>query len=238
MPRIKSDQRTLMSRSGIAGLGALAFASVLSVSSAQAADVLLLIDGIEPTKGIVRVAFCNTGPLDECRQFSAEQPASAETLGFRFQNVPPGRYAFVGYQDMDESGKNERNMLGMPKEPFALSNGAGSKLIPPPDHEDLAMDVLDGPEETTIEITLQTVTATKKKKGLGKAPIETVPVVLVGDVMNPPPEGTPLPAPVLGGLPPASTPTTAKPATAKAPAAPKAAAAPKPTAVMPAPAPK
>lgn len=232
MPGIKSGRRAITSRSGIAGLGAVVVAGALSMGSAQAADVLLLIDGVEPSKGIVRVAFCETGPLDECRQFSAEQPASAETLGFRFQNVPPGRYAFVGYQDMDESGKNERNMLGMPKEPFALSNGAGAKLIPPPDHEDLAMDVVDSPEGNTIEITLQTVTATKKKKGLGKAPIETVPIVLVGDVMNPPPEGTPLPAPVLGGLPP-TPPAGVKPAPAKAPAAPKAAAAPKPATAVP-----
>ena len=150
----------------------------LGADGARAADVVVIIDGIEIGRGMVDVAFCDKGPLDDCKQYAGEQPATAETLGFRFEDVPPGKYAFVGTQDYDSSGDNERNMLGMPKEPFALGNGAGERLFPPPDYDDLAEPVVDG-QPNVVRLTLQTVTGTKKKKGVPTLPPEAVPVLTV-----------------------------------------------------------
>jgi uncharacterized protein (DUF2141 family) len=141
------------------------------------AEVVLIIDGIDPGKGVVNVAFCNAGPLDQCRQYGGRQPAGAETLGFRFENIPPGRYAVVGYQDMDASGDNQRNMVGMPKEPFALGNGTTAKLFPPPGFEDLATPISEGPN--VLRLTLRTITGTTKKKDVPTLPPEAVPLMLV-----------------------------------------------------------
>ena len=94
--------------SNTAGLALALMASTGVAGTASAAEVFVVIDGIAVGKGIVNVAFCDHGPLDQCKQYGGEQPANAETLGFRFENVPPGKYAVVGYQDFDN-----RTMYGM-----------------------------------------------------------------------------------------------------------------------------
>lgn len=162
-------------RSAIAALGL-----TMACSGAQAATVIIIIDGIAVGKGIVNVAFCDKGPLEECRQFGAEQPAYAETLGFRFENVPPGNYGFVGFQDLDSSGENERNMLGMPKEPFVVGHGEGAKLIPPPTHDDILTPVVEG--ENVFRLTLRTIKGTAKKPGVPTLALEQVPLM---DVVPP-----------------------------------------------------
>ena len=151
-----------------------------SVTSASAANLLVLIDGIEVGKGTVFMRFCNKDPIDECWQYGADQMADAETVGFRFSDIPPAEYAFVAFQDVDASGQAERNFLGMPKEPFALSNGAGEKLLPPPSYDDLKIPVVEG-EEITVRLTMQTVTASKKAEGMPPMPLESIPIVEISD---------------------------------------------------------
>jgi uncharacterized protein (DUF2141 family) len=151
--------------------------SAFSAGKPTTADVIIIIDGVDTGKGIVNVALCDTGPLEECKKFAARQPAGAETLGFHFPGIPPGRYAAVGYQDIDANGQNQRNMLGMPKEPFALGNGMEVKLIPPPGFDDLATPIVEGPN--VLRLTLRTVTGTRKKKDAPTLPPEAVPLVLV-----------------------------------------------------------
>ena len=151
-----------------------------SISSASAANILVLIDGIDVGKGSVFMRFCDAGPLDECQQFGAVQFAGYETVGFRFSDIPPSEYAFVAFQDLDSSGQAERNFIGMPKEPFALSNDAGEQLIPPPSFEDLKIPVADG-DEITVRLTMQTVTASKKAEGAPVLPVESIPVLEVAD---------------------------------------------------------
>jgi uncharacterized protein (DUF2141 family) len=161
-------------------------AALLGGGKAGAADILVLIDGIEPKKGQVFMRFCDKGPLGECQQFGAVQPAVAETIGFRFTQIPPAEYAFVSYQDLDSSGKPEFNFLGMPKEPFALSNEAGKTLIPPPDFDDAKVKIADGPE-TVVRLTMQTVLGTKRAKAK-PVPLDKVPTLAVLDPVPPPPK--------------------------------------------------
>ena len=154
----------------------------MACANANAATVIIIIDGIAVGKGIVNVAFCDKGPLEECRQFGAEQPASAETLGFRFENVPPGNYGFVGFQDLDSSGENERNMLRMPKEPFVVGHGEGAKLIPPPTHDDILTPVVEG-ADNVFRLTLRTIKGTTKKPGVPILALDQVPLMDVLPVM-------------------------------------------------------
>ena len=158
-----------------------ALVGLFSVSSAHAATVTLVIDGIEVGKGVVHVGFCDKGPLDECREYAAEQPATTDAMAFRFEDIPPGAYAFVGYQDINSNNEFDKNFVGMPKEPFALSNGAGDKLFPPPAYEDLAVPVVDG-QDNVINVSLQRFGAKKPKSAetatsadLTKIPIVEVP---------------------------------------------------------------
>ncbi len=158
----------------------LALAGLLSAAgTANAATVTLIIDGIDVGKGVVNVAFCDKGPLDQCRQFKSNQPASADAVGFRFENIPAGNYAFVGFQDINSNETFDKNFVGMPKEPFALSNNAGEKLFPPPGYEDLAIPVVEG-QDNVINITLQTMGGKKKQQSAAaKTSIESMPMITV-----------------------------------------------------------
>lgn len=158
----------------------LALAGLLSAAgTANAATVTLIIDGIDVGKGVVNVAFCDKGPLDQCRQFKANQPATAGAVGFRFEDIPAGSYAFVGYQDINSNDTFDKNMVGMPKEPFALSNNAGEKLFPPPGYQDLAIPVVEG-QDNVINITLQTMGGKKKQQSAAaKTSIESIPMITV-----------------------------------------------------------
>jgi uncharacterized protein (DUF2141 family) len=173
-------------RTGAAALCCLAGALFAAAPAARAADILVLIDGVEPKKGQVFMRFCDKGPLGECQQYGAMQPALAETIGFRFTNIPPGEYAFVGFQDINGNGEADFNFVGMPKEPFTLSNGAGKKLVPPPGFDDAKVEIEDGPEQT-VRMTMQTVLGGSKKAKVAM-PLDKVPILAVLDPVPPPPK--------------------------------------------------
>jgi uncharacterized protein (DUF2141 family) len=169
------------------GLAMLSLVAALLVGGrAGAADILVLIDGVEPKKGSVFMRFCDEGPLDDCQQFGAMQAAAAETIGFRFTAIPPGEYAFVSFQDINGNGEADFNFVGMPKEPFALSNDAGKKLVPPPDFDDAKVKIADGPE-ITVRLTMQTVLGGSKKAKVAM-PLDKVPILAVLDPVPPPPK--------------------------------------------------
>jgi hypothetical protein len=92
----------------------------------------------------------------------------------------------VSFQDINGNGEADFNFVGMPKEPFALSNEAGKKLVPPPDFDDAKVTIADGPE-TTGRLTMQTVIGGSKKAKVAM-PLEKVPILPVED---PVPKKTP-----------------------------------------------
>jgi len=80
----------------------------------------------------------------------------------------------VGFQDFDDSGDNERNAFGIPKEPFAVGSG-DVKLIPPPDFGDVSTSIVDG-QMNVIRLTLRTITGSRKKDNARTVPFEEVPL--------------------------------------------------------------
>ena len=48
-----------------------------------------------------------------------------------FDNLPYGKYAVVSYHDLNNNNKFDRNWIGIPKEPFALSKNEKTKLRKP-----------------------------------------------------------------------------------------------------------
>ncbi|WP_407519979.1 DUF2141 domain-containing protein [Methylobacterium oryzisoli] len=92
---------------------------------AAAAGVTVTVDGVQPGTGRVFVALCVGGLSEEACRIGESAPASAPTLRFGFANVPPGVYAVAAYQDLDGDGRLARTPLGLPREPYGFSNGAG-----------------------------------------------------------------------------------------------------------------
>jgi uncharacterized protein (DUF2141 family) len=57
-------------------------------------------------------------------------------------DVPKGTWAVLAYQDANENGELDRNLLGIPKENYGFSRDAAGKFGPP-GFDDAAIEVKD-----------------------------------------------------------------------------------------------
>ena len=53
------------------------------------------------------------------------------SMQVRLSAVPDGRYSLTLYQDLNSNGKLDRNLLGMPAEPFGFSRNPVVRFGPP-----------------------------------------------------------------------------------------------------------
>lgn len=63
-----------------------------------------------------------------------------------------GRYAAAGYHDIDGNRKLKKNMIKVPREPFALSNNPKIKALKFPKFSDSAFDLVLGGTNITLEL--------------------------------------------------------------------------------------
>ncbi|MCZ6641454.1 MAG: DUF2141 domain-containing protein [Gammaproteobacteria bacterium] len=54
-----------------------------------------------------------------------------EHMTLQIEGVPPGRYAFIVYQDLNGNDDIDSNFIGWPKEPFGFSNNPPIRFGPP-----------------------------------------------------------------------------------------------------------
>lgn len=62
------------------------------------------------------------------------------SASFVFSNLAPGAYAVSVYQDANGNGQLDRNLLGVPREPYGFSRDA-SALMGPPKFADAALEI-------------------------------------------------------------------------------------------------
>ncbi|ACA19523.1 conserved hypothetical protein [Methylobacterium sp. 4-46] len=108
-----------------AALAALLAALVLPSGGAAAAELTVDVEGVQPGAGEVYVALCTGGLSEGSCRIGQNAPARAPALRFAFTQVPPGTYAVAVFQDLDGDGRLARTPLGLPREPYGFSNGAG-----------------------------------------------------------------------------------------------------------------
>lgn len=131
----------------------VALAFLIGAQPAYADPIALdvRVDNVTPHGGPVRVAmYDERGWLGQ--PIDAEQAeADGRTVIIRL-NVPvAGRYGLAAYQDRNGDGRLNRNIIGIPSEPVAFSNGAAIQFGPPR-FSDAALDVSS---PTTAEIALR-----------------------------------------------------------------------------------
>ncbi|KMO34685.1 hypothetical protein VQ03_23125 [Methylobacterium tarhaniae] len=108
----------------------LAAALAILAAPAEAADLSVEVDGVEPGAGRVFVALCTGSLAEEACRIGQSGPAAGPSLRFGFSDVPPGTYAVAAFQDLDGDGRLGRTSLGLPTEPYGFSNGAGRRGRP------------------------------------------------------------------------------------------------------------
>ncbi|MEZ4927462.1 MAG: DUF2141 domain-containing protein [Saprospiraceae bacterium] len=93
--------------------------------------IVFRVRGMETSKGVVRVAL-----YDSDKSFLSEFGFAAADSAFAFanssvnvviKNVPFGTYAAAIYQDENQNGVIDQNMVRIPTEPYAFSNGIHAK---------------------------------------------------------------------------------------------------------------
>ncbi|WP_020602505.1 DUF2141 domain-containing protein [Spirosoma spitsbergense] len=101
----------------------LLFVEMTPVSASPKARLQVDIHNVNSQNGAVFVALFKPG-----REFPEGKPvegkkidASASSLQITF-SVEPGNYALALFHDMNSNGKMDKNMLGIPKEPYGFSN--------------------------------------------------------------------------------------------------------------------
>jgi uncharacterized protein (DUF2141 family) len=125
-------------------------AAFCAAGSASAASIEVRVQGVT-AKGKVLVAVCDkTTFLKDCA-YSGSAPAKAGETVVTVDGVPTGSWAVLSYQDENDNGKLDRNVLGIPKEPYAFSRDARGRFGPP-SFEDAAFELREEKAVTTIKL--------------------------------------------------------------------------------------
>jgi uncharacterized protein (DUF2141 family) len=135
------------------------FASVMlaGAGAARATQIDVAVTGVQPNGTNVFVSLCDGG-LDaaSCR-LGERRRAEGPVVSLSFGDLPPGTYAVVAFQDLDGTGTLPRSKLGLPLEPYGLSNDAGRRRRPT--FAQAAFQV--GGEARTVVVRLRSVTAAR-----------------------------------------------------------------------------
>ncbi|MDG2412241.1 MAG: DUF2141 domain-containing protein [Halioglobus sp.] len=99
--------------------------------------LIVEISGLKDVTGDVYIAVYNSEDdwLSEDAVFASEKVAIADALDGELVRtelqLPLDDYALTVFYDADGDGELDTNFIGIPKEPFAMSNNAVAKFGPP-----------------------------------------------------------------------------------------------------------
>ena len=132
----------------------LAAALVLAVLpiGAQAATLAVKVEGVTAQGGVLRVTLWDTATFDGSKPLQGiPQPARAGEMSATFTGLKPGDYAVKVLQDVNSNGKADRNILGMPTEPFGFTNAPGL-ITHAPSFGEIKFAVHDGENVVVIRL--------------------------------------------------------------------------------------
>ncbi len=115
------------------------------VASAEPTErIRVVVKGLRTTMGEVRCLLFDSEdgfPSQVNKAFKRGQARAQGTATVvEFTNVPTGVYAVSCFHDENNNGKLETNLVGIPKEPWAMSNDAPPKGFGPPRYARASFD--------------------------------------------------------------------------------------------------
>ena len=116
------------------GLAASLLAPAPGSTQPEAVRLEVRVEGFRSVQGQLALAL-----FDDANDFTARtDPVRRAYLTIEagetrwiVESLPPGEYALLAYHDENGNGELDFRPLGIPKEPIAVSNGAGRLLGPP-----------------------------------------------------------------------------------------------------------
>lgn len=110
-------------------LPALFFVLMMSSTSVIAHELTLTVDAIKNVKGHMVIALYHnveSYKTDQNMLASRKEKITDNTLTIDFGDLPEGYYAIKLYQDANDNGKIDKNLIGIPTEGYGFSNNGGS----------------------------------------------------------------------------------------------------------------
>ena len=110
--------------------------ATLPVLPALGADIVVTVQGLESAQGALGCALFSSAnstrfPLDQSQAATVRVPAQPGSLQCVFREVPAGTYAVAAAHDINGNFKTDRNLVGLPTEPWAVSNNVRPTLRAP-----------------------------------------------------------------------------------------------------------
>jgi uncharacterized protein (DUF2141 family) len=108
-----------MKLKGLYLLMCLAFCPTMVIAE----TLVLNVSGVQVGKGDIRAAvFDSADEFPYGRYIKGISVAgNAETIRMEVSNLVPGQYALSVFQDLNDNEKLDKNVLGIPKEPYGFS---------------------------------------------------------------------------------------------------------------------
>ena len=129
-------------------LGLVPFAPAL------AGDLDLTIGPLKSDTGRVMVAVYDRAASfmkDDQQVVAVMLPARGGSARVVLGNLAPGRYAVSVFHDANGNGKLDKNLVGMPSEPYGFSRDARGNFGPP-EFDAAAVELADQPVALTITL--------------------------------------------------------------------------------------
>lgn len=118
-------------------------------------SVLIRVEGLKETSGNLSAMIFNKEegfPDQKEHAYSWKEVKVVNNQPtIEFANLPPGKYAISLIHDVNSNKDLDRNMIGIPLEPFGFSNNK-SILLGLPKFEDAAIDVKTEQVESVIKL--------------------------------------------------------------------------------------
>jgi uncharacterized protein (DUF2141 family) len=122
---------------------------LLLVSSTSIAhDLTIKLENIKSIKGFLYVGLHNSEStwMKDTPGLQGQKILMTENPVIIFKDLPSGSYGVTLYQDENDSGKIDKNAIGIPTEPYGFSNNGGS--FGPPSFKDSVVSVMENKEIT------------------------------------------------------------------------------------------
>ncbi len=123
--------RTTLLKSIGAGVVAFSLLSSPVEATVNAISLVVRVDNVQSGGGPVRVAMFDSSSWLGRAVDAGEADATAASVRLNLTAPSVGRYGFAIYQDANRDGRLNRNIVGLPTEPVAFSNGAVIRFGPP-----------------------------------------------------------------------------------------------------------
>ena len=117
-------------------------AGVYATSFAQTNNkIIVKVEHINSAEGSINVAIFNSEKTFLNTPFltKSEDAVTGEMI-FEFEEVPNGEYTISIYHDMNENGELDKNLMGIPNEPYGVSK-EGKSMFGPPSYKDALFTV-------------------------------------------------------------------------------------------------